>query len=387
VPAALRTVKAYYLAYYASMAMAGVYFPLYLKEARGMTERAIGLIAMIAPGMGMLMQPVWGLVADAARRRALVTALLCLASAALFPLVGFVTASGTIVALLFVHHTFQSSIIPLADSVAFEQLGPDRRSRFGNLRVYGTVGFLVALVAFGPLLEERGLEWLFPLYAASLVAAAACMLRIGPDPSRHLARHEGIAGLSLLYTNRAIMVLMLTTFLGLMAILAPMVFVSIYARRLGADNTQIGWLWTVGVIPEIVIMLYAGRIARRIGVKRFMALGLVCVAVRWIPFAFATSWWHLVPFQFMHGFAFGAVYVGAVTYVDIESPSRVKSSAQALLSMGTVQLGRLLGGPLCGETCARFGYRTLFIASGLAGLVACLVMLAALRDPRGETDD
>ena len=116
--------------------------------------------------------------------------------------------------------------------------------------------------------------------------------------------------------------------------------------------------------------------------KPLVLIGMLGVFLRWTPAAFLTAWWQFIPLQLLHALTFGALYVGAVTFMDMASSGGgLRSSAQALYGMVAIQVSRAVGAPLSGEICERLGYARLYLVSGMVGLAACAVMLFFVRGP------
>lgn len=52
-------------------------------------------------------------------------------------------------------------------------------------------------------------------------------------------------------------------------------YLSVYEKGLGANNMQIGWIWSLGPCAEVVTMLLFSRVYRRIGIKKILILGYI----------------------------------------------------------------------------------------------------------------
>ena len=70
----------------------GVFFPffsMYLDENAGLTGSEIGVVMAALPAVGILAQPLWGIVGDRSGRRARLLALLCFGAGACYVLLWF----------------------------------------------------------------------------------------------------------------------------------------------------------------------------------------------------------------------------------------------------------------------------------------------------------
>jgi PPP family 3-phenylpropionic acid transporter len=158
-------------------------------------------------------------------------------------------------------------------------------------------------------------------------------------------------------------------------------FLSVYAKDLGANNSQVGWLWASATGAEMVTMFFMPKIIRRIGLKKILFFGTFFVLFRWAPFAFMDAWWQLLPFQLIHIITLTFVYVGAVIFMDMESSPKIRFSAQAFYSTFVLNGSNILGSYLGGEISQYFGYPALFLISGVMGLISSVIILLWVREP------
>ncbi|MBN1673045.1 MAG: MFS transporter [Kiritimatiellae bacterium] len=384
------SVRWYYFFRFMAMGSMFPYLGPYFKEYCGATDRDIGLFSMAGAVVALFTDGVWSVLADKASSRARFTAGLCLMSAFVVPMLAFVRDFWSVLAVLLLHALFFSPITPMANSVALEQLGTRGRAGFGTIRVWGTVGFLVSLWLIGPQLDAAGLLWMFPVFSLGTLVAAGFMWRI-PARDRRAASGVLAAAVRALCRKRNVLGFLLAAFFASLGSHMGYVFFSIYARELGANNTLLGRLWSIGVGAEIAMMLFAARLVSRIGVKRLILVGMLGVFAKWAGMSLASTWWHLLPFQLFHAASFGAFYIGAVSFMDAESPENVRSTAQAVYNILSVTLCRIIAGPLSGEIAGHIGYSGLMRLCGLMGLVGFVLTAVLVREPvrpeGGRNDD
>lgn len=356
------------------------YLAPYLKEISGFSDREVGLLFMVGPIVGLVAQSLWSVLADRTGRHASIAALLCTLAALTSLFIPLRSTFFYALSLLGAHALFSCAIGPLTNAVTFAWLGDTGRSRFSHIRVFGTLGFLVSVLFVGRLFDRIGLHWVFVLYGGGMVAAAFMIRPMraevadAPGAAVAAARHRLARRRDVLFFLAAVMVAALGS--GMAS-----VFFSVYAKQLGATNNGVGQLWAVAAVAEIVMMLGVGRIARRMGLKPLMLLGTFGLLLRWTAAAYVTAWWQLFPVQLLHAFTFGALFVGAVTFVDRISPPFFRARAQTLYAMLTLHVCKIVAGPLSGEICERYGYQTLFRIAGLLGGLAFLIVLFFVREP------
>jgi PPP family 3-phenylpropionic acid transporter len=168
--------KAMFLAVYAAASVLLPFLALYY-EQRGFSGVQIGLLAGIAPVMTMVGASVWGGLADATQRHKLVFILAILGSivsVVLVPFTGSIFSLGLVIAL----HSFSfMSLLPLIDNTALEVLG-NRSDRYGQIRLWGTIGWGIGAPLIGPLVAQFDLNMTFYMHAALMLGGLLIAVRL-----------------------------------------------------------------------------------------------------------------------------------------------------------------------------------------------------------------
>ena len=178
----------FWLLYMGGLGAVFPYQSLYLRENAGLTGAEVGLVLAVRPLVGMLAQPFWGQLADRTGSRSRVLGTLALASAATYAVFPLADGFAALLFAMAASALFSTSVLPLGTSVTLAALGAEASRRFGQVRVFGTLGFLVLVAGFPPLLHvaqrelgwarapggpsEPGLGWLFGVAALFSAAAA-----------------------------------------------------------------------------------------------------------------------------------------------------------------------------------------------------------------------
>ncbi|MEN8185481.1 MAG: MFS transporter, partial [Myxococcota bacterium] len=130
------------------------FFGLYFRENAGLSGTQVGVVLAALPVTGFLAQPLWGQVADRTGSRARVLAGVSMGAGITYLLVPLADGFLANLAVMALVAFFSTATIPMATSVTLAGLGRDGASAFGTVRVWGTVGFLVIVVAL-PFLLDR----------------------------------------------------------------------------------------------------------------------------------------------------------------------------------------------------------------------------------------
>src|SRR4051812_35197428 len=259
-----------YLVYYAAIGAAFPYLPVFYRGI-GLGLAEIGALTALQATVQLLFAPVWGGLADRFPRTRVTLPL-----AALVATVGattlFLSASFTaVVAGSMILYGGLSGIGPTLDSRTRETLGPERRGRFGEVRAFGSLAFVLSTVAVGFLLDAEGARSLFWAYLPFLVATVVVTATIPRRPSmtRSVSLLRG-AGDFLATSGVA---LFLVGFIVVWASLAAVTaFYSIQIVALGGSPGLVGIAWAVGALIQGPYMYLFPRGAGSGGTQRPLVL-------------------------------------------------------------------------------------------------------------------
>jgi len=121
-------------------------------------------------------------------------------------------------------------------------------------------------------------------------------------------------------------------------------FSTISWKAAGIDGVTIGFLWSCGVVAEIVLFAMSGRLPPAIGPLTLMGIGAAAAAIRWTAMAFDPPGYILPALQAMHVISFGATHLGTIGYLANAAPRRLGATAQGYLYVVmSVVLALMLG--------------------------------------------
>jgi MFS transporter, PPP family, 3-phenylpropionic acid transporter len=373
-----RPIMGNYFFFYIAMGGALPFLAPYLKEIIHVSNGTLGVLLMIRPAVALAAQPFWSYMADVRGGRARIAVFLAAASAVLFPLLVFTRSVAWVAVLTAVWSFFYTPINALSDSLTFDYLGHKRRLHFSTLRIFASLGFLAGVAGMGAFYQKTGLRWMFPMFAAGM-AVSAFMLNRMPGQAHATAEKPG--AFRSLFSNRNVLVFMAAILLTEIANQMGYFYLSVYARSLGAGYAQVGWLWAIATGAEMVAMLFMPKIIGRFGVQKVLFAGVAAVALRWGLFAAVRTWQQLIPVQLIQIVTIPFVYVGAVTFMDMESTADIRFTAQAFYSTVIVCGGMIIGSLAGGLISQRAGYPVIYILAGGLAVAAGLIVSLFVKEP------
>lgn len=367
---------AYYFAFFSHAGAFISYFALYL-AARGLSAAEIAF-ALAMPQLARIVAPaLWGWLADvwgeryAGARRAIVV----FSGLALFTGIASLYAAeraGTIALALLAMSLLSAGAMPLIEAITLSIL-EGRTGQYGPIRLWGSIGFILAVLGTGVWLDHHeALTLLDVLLALTAVACAASLAlpRGAPAPAQHMAARLGaVLGRPEVLAFFAACICM-TAAHG-----AMYVFYSIYLEAAGYSKTLIGALWTVGVVAEIVLFLRLPQLLRRFSLRALLLASFACAVVRFLAIGWGVeSLAVLAAAQLLHAATFGAFHAGSVAAVHRLFPGPLAARGQALYSSLAYGLGGATGSLVAGWTWQSLGAELSFAVSALfAVLGAALV--------------
>lgn len=371
--AGLRILLAY-LIFYASLGAVFPFLPVFYRDL-GLALDQIGLLLAVQAAIQLVFGPVWGGISDQfPRSRAtlpLAAAVTTVGAIALYLSLGF---TAVLVASL-VLYAGLAGVSPMLDARTLETLGPAARHRYGQVRAFGSLAFVVGTLVVGVMLDAygpRSLFWVYiPLVALTIVVTATIPRR-GFTRSVSLRRGAGeifsVPGVPLF----------LAGFVVLWAALAGAnAFYSIQLVGMGGSGSLVGLAWAIGAMIEVPIMYSFPRLAGRFGAERLLVIGSLAFALRAGLAAFATDPVMLVAIAPLEGIGFAATFVGGVTVLAARAPAGTGGTAQGLLT-GSAGLATILGSTAGGAVAVAIGIPALFAICAIVSLVGSAIIALAI---------
>jgi len=247
--------------------------------------------------------------------------------------------------------------LALVNSVAFRQLTTSNKKSFAWIRVFGTLGWIVAGKLIGYFSWEATNElqntFMMAAGAAALLGVFSFTLPKTPptvDKNEKVSIRDilGLDALGMLKDRKYLMF-----FVASILICIPLAF---YYQHANQFLNEVGMekaagKMAYGQVSEVFFMLLLPLFLKRYGIKMTLLVGMIAWAVRYILFAYGDageSTWMLIFGILLHGICYDFFFVSGQIYTDFKAGERFKSSAQGLITLATYGLGMLIGFRLAG---------------------------------------
>lgn len=359
-----RVLKAFYFFNFAGVAVFLPYLTLYYRWV-GLSGAEMGaLTAATRLGVG-LSPPLWGLLADKFQRRKEILLGASLLSLLVFASIGLTAHFSLLLPLALLFSIMRAPLIPLADSMTLQHLRETQEGEYGRIRLWGSLGFILAALATGRALEGHSPRVIFPIYLLLGGVLMGVLFRFPAEAGE--MRRGLLRGLGRLISRREFSLFIACSFLSWLSWGAYAVFFTVHLDALGIRGSLIGLAWIVGVVSEVFILAWAERLKAHLGLRLMIVLGMLSAALRWYLTALTVNAAYLVGIQVLHGIAWGAFHVAAVSLVDELSPPELKATGQSIYTAATFGLGGGLGAALMGHLYDLFGMIAILkLSAGIA---------------------
>ena len=361
--------SAFYLAFFGVLGVLSPYWGPYLK-ARGFDAAAIGTLIALLHGTKIIAPNLWAWVADRTGQRIVIIRTACVAaliafSGVLLPGGGFAWMAVVMIGFSFFWH----AAMPQFEANTMNHL-VNQTHRYPRIRVWGTVGFMVSVLAVGEGIDRLGVE-IVPLVLIGLFIFLALVSLSVPQAGQD-GRTSDAGGLFAVLRQPPVFGLLIACFL-LQASHGPFyAFYSIYLQEHGYSATAIGMLWAIALTAEIGVFLLMPRWLPRFGPRRLLTIAMALGVVRWTLVA---RFPEVVAIQglaqLLHAATFGVYHVAAISLIHRYFTGSLQGRGQAIYSSMTFGAGVALGSFMAGNLWdTAGGAQTFYLAAGFAALAA-----------------
>ncbi len=306
------------------------YYPVWL-ESLHMTGEQIGFILAVPMILRIMAAPLATMIADRIDDRnhvliwsailSLATAISLLWTSSFWPVAIIMGVQGAVYA----------PFVPVAESILMTGV---RRWGFdyGQMRLWGSVAFIVATVIVGRYIGLYGGDLVLPAVIVGFMLTCAAGLiapRTGNTTRHHLKSADGEkikGGLK----ERDLLLLMIGVAISGSSHAMLFAFSAIYWEELGFSGTEVGLLWSAGVFAEVIIFMLSRWLLRNFSLWSLIFLGLVVTIFRWAIFPEVQSFAGFFALQFLHAFSFATIHIGVQNTIVRRVSEGLESSAQGL---------------------------------------------------------
>ncbi len=375
-------IEVFYFFLFQVVAIGMAFMPAHLR-ALGLTGAQISMALAVSPLLALAVPLGWAWLADRTQRHDRVLQLISFGAFVGFtPLAWAHGRAAQSFALILIGYlgyaTFYVGMGGLADALAVARVRAG--AVYGRLRLWGSVGYVIAAITVGALLGPYLLRLRGPLVPCAMWAAlaAAFVASLSLGGTGEPTTRPRAADVRALLAEPGLRLILLAGALH-WACMAPYnVFFGVFLRDLGLEPLWWGVAYAVGVTAEMLVLLTFHWMHARFRLDALLAAAFIASALRWVGNAVLRAPAALIALQALHGMTFGMFWSAAIALVAATVPPKLRATGQALLVMA-INLGGAVGNLTVGRLYDSAGPATLFVIAAAGELLPLLVVLYAGR--------
>ncbi|UOR04226.1 nucleoside permease [Hymenobacter aerilatus] len=321
----------------------------------------------------IFMPSLMGIVADKYINAEKLYGVLHLLGGAVLFTIPWVTDPGMFFWVILLNMIFYMPTLSLSIAVSYSVLkreGLDVVKDYPPIRVWGTIGFIVAMWTVSLLGFEKsanqfyvaaGAALLLGLYAFTL---PKCPPTAQDAPSRSLVEILGLKSFALLRDTK-----MATFFLFALLLGAALQLTNAYGDTFLHDFDQVpayqntltvrypAIIMSISQISETLFILAIPFFLRRFGIKQVMFFSMIAWVLRFGLFAYGnpgSGLWMIILSCIVYGMAFDFFNISGSLFVETQTAPSIRASAQGLFMMMTNGFGAVLGSSISGIVIQKY---------------------------------
>ncbi|WP_374666134.1 MFS transporter [Acinetobacter sp.] len=366
----------FYFFYYAIVGTFMPFWNLYLED-QGFNYQEIGVLSSIAIITRFFAPFIWGWIADKSGKRMLLVRIATWMECCIWLLIFIIPNSFQAIALLMlIFSFFQNAILAQFEGVTLFWLGEKRTMLYGKVRKWGSIGFIAGVFCIGAVLEIISISWL-PVLLLCIASLAFLWSFSIKEPSSAPASQKQLEPLWPILKRPIVACFFIIEFILLFSHAPFYSFYSNYLHQIGYSTGQIGLLWSVGVIAEIIMFAFAQLFLTRFSWRTLVCACLLLTGLRWLlvglyPEVFTIQFIA----QTIHAFSFGLFHMIAMRIIFMNFSVGQQGRGQALYST-MWGLGVASGSMLAGHYWDILSGPSIFMLAGTSTLIG-LFFIAGL---------
>jgi PPP family 3-phenylpropionic acid transporter len=358
------------------------FLPAYLRGL-GLSGREISTVFTVTPLLALGVPLAWAYLADRTRRHDLVLRVVIGGAWLGFVPMLFAHGFSGVFASWILYAVFSVAVGGLADAFAVARVRAG--AVYGRLRLWGSIGFVLAAVVVGGLLSATGGSANRLVPAAMWVAlGCAFVAATRLHGAGEAAAHPRAADIRALLRDPRLRLLLAIAALHWICLAPYNVYFGVFLRDLGLPPLSWALAYSTGVVTEVLVLMTFHRVQARYRLSTLLAVAFGASAARWLAIGVVHAPWALIALQALHGLTFGMFWSAAIALVASTVPASLRATGQALLIM-SINLGGAIGNAITGRVYDAYGSRLMFLLAAI-GELAPLVVVIRVRHRLHATD-
>lgn len=378
--------SSFYFFYFSLLGAIAPFIALYF-DYLGFSAARIGELVAIPMLMRCIAPGLWGWLADRSQQRLSIVRFGAICTLLSFALILLSKSYAWLALIMILHAFFWHAILAQFEVITLAHLGSDSE-RYSQLRLWGSVGFVLVVVGFGYLFDQVGLDY-YPwaiLVVMSGIVLSSFWVPKEPATAETTVFNQSIAeNLPAGQQQLAPIIVFLACVTLMQLSHGPYyTFLTLHLIDLGYSRSVVGWLWALGVVAEIALFVIMPWLLHHVRLKHIIVSSLLLAALRWWLLGYYADSLPLLLFvQVLHAATFGSFHAASIHFVQRNFAKHKQGQGQGLY-VSFSGVGGALGALYAGYTWQALGAGLTFSLASAVAVVAALLMLFGLRENSKE---
>ncbi|CAD0008831.1 MFS transporter [Flavobacterium salmonis] len=274
--------------------------------------------------------------------------------------------------IIFATSCFYMPTIALNNSVSYAVLNKfnfDVQKTFTPIRVWGTVGFVIAMW-ITDLTDWKSNTLQFVFASVSMIITGLFCFTLPDVPAENKNSNQSLTskfGLDsfVLFKQKKMAIFFVFAMLLGAALQITNMFGDTFIRDFGSNPEYQGtfgvehsvFIISLSQISETLFILTIPFFLKRFGIKQVMIFSMIAWVLRFALFGIGnpgSGVIFLILSMIVYGMAFDFFNISGSLFVEKQTDSKIRSSAQGLFMLMTNGIGAIIGGELAGRTVSYF---------------------------------
>jgi PPP family 3-phenylpropionic acid transporter len=346
----------FYFFYFGSVGALVPYWSLYLHHL-GFDAKTIGELIAIVMATKIIAPNLWGWLAAHTGYHVTLVRISSLLAMICFAGVLLRQDYLWLVMVMVTFSFFWNAALPQFEATTLAHLG-QQAYRYSQIRLWGSIGFIITVSLFGWLLKSISIG-LLPILLLGLFSGIWLSSLWVPEKTNTVVPTNTESFYQILRRPTTI-ALLAVGFLMQVSHGPYYTFYSLYLENHGYDRDIIGQLWALGVVAEVGLFLVMHRLLTRFSLSRLLIFSLSLAALRWLVIGLAVnSLLILMLAQLLHAASFGMHHGVSMQLIRRYFADHQQGQAQALYGSLGFGAGGAMGSLISGyvwQMGAQFSY-------------------------------
>lgn len=348
------------------------YWSLYLKSL-DFDAKTIGLLMATLHISRIFAPSLWGWIADKTGQRLRIIRVGALLTWVVFIAMFWQDTAIGVALVMLGYSFFWNAVLPQFEVVTLNHLGA-AQSKYSRVRLWGSIGFIITVLLVGYILDKVSVSWIpFILLILMMFIWLNSLLIPEAKKPEGSTLLEGPSFLDVVFKPHIIAFFIITLLIQFSH--GPYyTFFSLMMQKLEYTRTEIGILWSLGVVAEILVFVVMHTLIIHLGLRLIMLVSLMLCVLRWVLLAFwPENIFMVIVAQLLHAATFGSLHAVGISLVHHYFPDAMQGRGQALFSSVGFGVGGTAGAVAAGLLWGSYGSAVTFSMAAAVSLVAIVL--------------